>query len=358
MILNLKSGTFELEKDFNFRDLPTSHPFETAVVNVLHQWLHSRRIAISTSGSTGEPQTIQLTENLLRWSAANTILAFGLQSERVLLCLSAEKIGGAMMAIRSSIYNWELTCIEPVADAMLELPADHKFTFISLVPYQLEQILNREESRKKLGRFKVVLIGGAAVSPKLEVDVRAFNDEFGTACYHTYAMTETASHVAFREISQTASTAFKPMEGVVISIGDDQCASIEIQACGLTVKTNDLIEFQGDGFIYLGRKDDVINSGGLKINLHHLQQEMESRFTAAGISARFFLHGKPDEKWGEKLVMVLSDLSVLADVQTLLLEHIDPKLQPKYYFKLDKFELTQSGKIDRIKSFALAKEIS
>ena len=315
--------------------------------DIVNDWKIGKDVTITTSGSTGKPKHIVLGQKLVRWSAQNTKRALHLDHENVLICIDVNKIGGRMMVYRSLIYSWDYTVITPTADPLASIDHDHPHTFVSLVPYQLDHILLNPDSVKKLLRFKTVLLGGSKVLSSLQTKVQELASDSNTQFWHSYGMTETASHIALRNLSQNQSK-FVAFDDVRLSISELNTLAIELPTVDLSITTNDVVKLHADGFEYVGRIDDVVNSGGIKIQLHDVEEQIHLANQPNHV--QFFCWKISDELLGEKLVFV----GIRNHNQAVIEEQIKLQLEsvyaPKVFLWADEFDYLESGKINKRKT--------
>lgn len=328
----------------------TSFPetFDKELINAIETWNTHNKIDITTSGSTGKPQSISLPESLIRWSAKQTKAALNLNDEQVLLCIPYSKIGGRMLLIRSLIYDWDITIQKPEADPMLSIPDHHNFSLVSIVPYQLANIYENEGSLKKLLRFRTVLIGGGEVPKVVEKQTIIHSHTSTTRFFHSYGMTETASHIALRKMAEGEAESFQLLDGVVASATKNQCLNIHIPEIEYSIVTNDVVELDGNRLVFLHRMDDVVNSGGMKLQLADISKRMDHLLEDANLVCSYFLWKVKDDKLGEKLIFV----GIRNNSQPKIIETISTGLSsyevPKSYYWTSSFLMTESGKLDRI----------
>ena len=214
-----------------------------------------------------------------------------------------------------------------------------------MVPMQVETTLKSPSTRQHFTRLRQILIGGAAISSKLEKQLQSFS----TNCYATYGMTETVSHVALRPINGPRQNSFYFALGDV-HFSQDKRGCLIIHAPHLHEQqfiTNDLVILHTQTqFEWLGRVDNVINSGGVKL----FPENIEHRLSPL-ISRRFFITSVPDEYLGQMAVIVIEDTPWPANSQQELLDearkHLAPYEVPKRIYFMDHFQETYSGKIIR-----------
>lgn len=286
-----------------------------------------------TSGSTGKPKKIRLKTAHMRASALKTLQYLGLQrGQSCLLCLSPKYIAGMMMLVRWMEGELDLYFAEPGSEPLREIKGSIDFT--AMVPYQVFHSLDQ------LQKVKTLLVGGGVVDPGLEKNLR------GTDCrvFQSYGMTETITHIALREVNPYFQQNYSLLQGIEVHLDERSCLVINAPDIGVeNLVTNDVVQLVSETeFRWLGRYDNVVNSGGIKI----YPEQLESQLEDLGVS--YFFAGVPDQALGEKLVMIIE-----SDNDTLR-KDILPKLEalPKYHRPreirlLRQFARTKSGKLIR-----------
>jgi O-succinylbenzoic acid--CoA ligase len=336
---------------------------ERRVLDFCQRWLSGQEtFTIQTSGSTGQPKTIALTRAQMVTSAHWTGQALGLEpGNRALVCLSVTYIAGMMMLVRGFELGLHLTVIEPMSRPLAPFaPAEH-FDFTAMVPLQLhETIHGHAHERTILDNMKAVLIGGAPVSLALEEQLQRVR----APLYHTYGMTETVSHIALRRLNgPQRSDRFVPFEEVHLGVDARGCLTITSTLTrGETLTTNDLVEFHADGsFRWLGRIDNVINSGGVKVHIEQVERALEAYLLhyQGGVYAerRFFVGPLPHPRLGQAVVAVIEgepcggDATGVPALVTALRTALQPALTPyeipRQVFFVPRLRETRTGKIDR-----------
>ncbi|MCF6171682.1 MAG: AMP-binding protein [Bacteroidales bacterium] len=312
------------------------------VLYFLTDWLsEGRNMQATTSGSTGKPKKVALRKQHMEASAKATLNFFGLKAgDKALLCLPEKYIAGKMMIVRSLVGKLDLYCIEPTVAPMAELPG---IDFAAMTPAQVAALFETEKGTQFLNSIRQLIVGGSFIPRKLEQQLQKLK----TAVWHTYGMTETITHIALRKVNGTgASEWFSPLAGINIRLADDGCLLIDAPHIGvLGMKTNDLVEISETGFRILGRKDNVVISGGIKLFPEEIEQKLEGK-----IDSRFFLTGIPDEKYGERLALVVEGKRQ-EETERKLQEIVQSRLSgyeiPKEIVFTDKISFTNSGKIIR-----------
>jgi len=306
---------------------------------------------IKTSGSTGIPKIIILERKYMDKSAKASIKALALSPEDVfLISLSLQTVGGLMLLYRAFLLDAKFKVIEPKANPLLELEMNHEFTVISLVPYQLATILEDESSIKKLNRFRLVLLGGSSIPENLLPKIKSLKP----VIYHSYGMTETYSHIALKKLNGNVENPhFKPIENIVVFLDDFGKLCIKGFKDNETIYTNDIAKiFEDNSFEILGRADDVIVSGGIKIQLQEIEKTIQENKSLQ--KTNFFVWYKTDEKLGQKLIVILENKTLtkeqILEIKTDLKKQIESNKIPKEYISVDKFYYTESQKIDKLKT--------
>ena len=318
-------------------------PHEGQAGNFLLDWLNDKDyVEVNTSGSTGPPKKIKIKKQFMLNSAKATGRFFDLPIRtKALHCLPVNFIAGKMMLVRAMVLGWQLDLVPPKAN-----PLDQVFKiydFCAMTPFQLDNSLNRLHLIKKL------IVGGGAVSANLRDLVQGI----GTEVYETYGMTETVSHIAARRVNPKKKkqdpVPFSCLPGVKISTDERNCLIIEApQFAEEIIATNDVVDLLSEKkFIWKGRYDNLINSGGIKLNPEEIEDKL-----APILGHRFFVTSLPDPALGEKLVlMVESEFSETA------LENLEKEIKachklgkyevPKKIYFVEKFEETPNGKVHR-----------
>lgn len=305
-------------------------------------------ILVNTSGSTGAPKEIKLLKSHMRNSALATGDYFELnENTKALLCLPATYIAGKMMLVRAMVLGWDIHLVSPISNPIENLT--ESYDFCAMVPMQVEASLS------DLYKIKQLIIGGAPISGSLLEQLQTV----ATNCFGTYGMTETITHIAVKKLNNFPSVVsevskksnYHILSNVSISQDNRDCLIIEApQVSNEIIVTNDIIKIHSDtDFEWLGRYDNVINSGGVKL----FPEQIEKKLTDV-IKTRFFVAGIFDEQLGEKLVLVIE-----SNVSHSLSEFAYQKCSlskyeiPKQVFTLPKFIETASGKIQRKQTLEL-----
>lgn len=309
--------------------------WEKPVGDFLLDWFDGKTyIEMKTSGSTGTPKTIRVDKQAMVNSAIATGDFFGLQpGNKALQCLPVKYVAGKMMLIRSIILGLDLDYVAPTSHPMENLDNTH-YDFVAMVPMQAQNSL------KELKNVKKLIVGGARINKKLEKELV----KLSTDVYETYGMTETITHIAAKKVGEKA---FTVLPNVTISYDDRNC--LVIHAPNIiaedTVVTNDLVELVNENqFLFLGRIDNIINSGGVKIMPEQVEKKLDGK-----IDRRFFIASKEDAELGEKVVLVVEGESF--EIDKVIFEELDKYERPKEIVFVNNFKETENGKVLRKESF-------
>ena len=339
IILNGKTVTPEvIAERLSNSDSPE---WEKELFLFLSEWFSDSDFVLAqTSGSTGDPKPIELPKLVMQKSAERTIKYFGLQkNDRFLLSLPCRYIAGKMMVVRAIVGQMNLISVDPATD--FDFLEQETFDFGAMVPNQVFKLLEQPSGKEKLQNIRNLLVGGSAISSVLESQI----SQLTSRVVITYGMTETASHIAIRELSGTRRSDFYHcLPGISVKPGENDCLQIHLQECAEPIQTNDLAELQSEtSFRILGRTDSVIISGGIKYSPESLEKKLEPI-----ISRRFVISSVPDEKLGEQLVLIIEgkpfNTRILKQKIALILT---PYESPKSIRFIDRFPETNSGKIIR-----------
>jgi O-succinylbenzoic acid--CoA ligase len=325
-------------------------PWEKEIWLVVSQLLDDSvtNFTVFTSGSTGKPKQIVHTRQALLNSAKMTCHALQLkQANAALLCLPADKIGGMMIIARCFINKMILYCIQPSANPLVSLNNDIHFDLASFTPMQINGIIKYPELFNRANDISKILLGGQDISPALQQAVTGMSNQV----YATFGMTETVSHIALKRLNgPNADKYFKTQPGIKINTDDRNCLVIEAPELGQPhLVTNDIIhQISATEFEWLGRYDNVINTGGIKIYPEMVEQQL-----AVYISLPFFIAGMPDEKTGEKPVIAV-EAEKLSNIQIQQITHALNQLEkyhrPKEILLIPHFLKTENNKLLRAQS--------
>lgn len=300
----------------------------------------SDKMLVHTSGSTGKPKPIWVEKSRMKASARITCDFLGLQDgDTALLCMSLDFIAGKMMVVRSLVRGLELIVSSPsghpLSNEKWQEIGMNDITFAAMVPLQVYNSLQVPEERERLKCIKHLIIGGGAIDDELAQALKTFPN----AVWSTYGMTETLSHIALRRLSgNDSSDWYTPFPSVNISLDHDGCLVIDAPlVCPEVLKTNDIAEIRNGQFRILGRKDNVIVSGGIKIQIEEVERLLKQY-----VKNPFIITKRKDIKFGEIVVLLTTDNT---DEAKAICERVLPKYwQPRAYLSIKEIPSTPTGK--------------
>ena len=333
----------------------------------------SDRVLVHTSGSTGKPKLMMVEKKRMLNSARITCDFLGLKpGDSALLCMSLDYIAGKMVVVRSIERHLHLISVSPSGHPLKNIDlkdangkdVNGEITFAAMVPMQVYNTLQVPEERERLTHIRHLIIGGGAIDASLEKELRSLPGNI--AIWSTYGMTETLSHIALRRINGAeASEWYQPFDSVKISQTEEGCLVIDAPlVCAETLVTNDIVEIEP--YIYnkveklrfriKGRKDNVICSGGIKIQIEEVEALLKPH-----LEKPFMIAKKKDEKFGEIAVLLTEDedlKKVEATIRRLLSGKSDDSNKsseskshkywiPREYLHVDHLPLTETGKPKR-----------
>ena len=330
--------------------------FQREVFEFCQEWkLGKNEFLFHTSGSTGKPKPIYLSRLSMIESANMTMDWLHLQEgDNVLLCLPIEYIAGAMMLVRALVLKLNIVLVEPSQNPLEEITKPINIHLASFVTTQWSTIL---QSNPNLFTFfsevKGILIGGSELTSSVEL----LTKEIQLPIFQTYGMTETSSHIAFRQIS-SEDAIYQCLKDVQIKLNDQGCLCIHSPSTlNQWIETNDVAELiHVNQFSILGRNDFAINSGGRKIHPEIIEKCCHSFFAQHSITCKTFAYGLDDDFYGQKLVLFIETIDEL-NIQIQLIDYLKFNLEswevPKQFIVLPEFLYTKTGKIDRPNTLTL-----
>ena len=328
----------DFSKNINIESLFPENEFEEKVISFLQDWFsHSETVSVQTSGSTGIPKVFEIEKKRMLNSSKMTCDFLGLkEGDTALLCLPVQYISGKMMLVRA--IERKLKVIISVPSSAPEI--SENVEFCAMTPLQVQNSLD------KIHFIKNLIIGGAAVSENLKSQLTSsIQHPASNKIYETYGMSETLSHIALKQISPIQEDYFTIFNDVEISVDERCCLKIFAPKLNPEIlQTNDIVDLLNEKqFKFLGRFDNVINSGGVKIFAEELENLIKKH-----IDRDLVFLGKPDEILGEKLVLVIEgseDENLKSQISNLKFEnrfHF-----PKQILFLKKFPRAENGKVLR-----------
>jgi fatty-acyl-CoA synthase len=284
-----------------------------------------------TSGSTGAPKGVVLTQRALLYNAMNSGHMHDLTSEdRVLTTLPLFHVGGMNIQTTPALHAGASVTLHAKFDplAALEAIERERITLTVLVPAQLQAMMETPRwGSADLSSLRMITTGSTIVP---EAFVRKVNSR-GVPLVQVYGSTETcpiASYVRVADAERKAGSAGLPALHCEMKVADDEGRALaagrdgEILVRGASVATGywnapeqsaqafvdgwyrsgDVGHFDDEGHLYVvSRKKDMIISGGENIypaELEHILAEAPAVLEACVV-------GRPDARWGEAVVAVI-----------------------------------------------------
>lgn len=330
-----------------------SNSFEESLFTFISQWLNGQEtFALTTSGSTGPPKKIYVSRLQMIASAHLTTQVLKLEAgQTALVCLSPEFIAGKMMIVRCLEIGMAIVAVNPSSNPLKGIT--QTIDFVAMVPLQVhDELLADINSFQNVG---TVIIGGGAIDANDAGAMKNMHCRF----FATYGMTETVSHVALRPLNgEHASEYFKALPGISFSLDARDCMTVHWPGFADSLVTNDLVELlDKNHFRWLGRWDNVINSGGRKIIPETLESTIAAVMRNLGQHVRFFISSVPDARLGNKVILVLEGEHTnqnYSKLRSALQSSLQSFEVPKAFLSYSRFIETQTGKIDRTASLKLA----
>ena len=346
MKLFFKQHVFEVEKVNDLIEVlaETEDSYLEELRMLLIKWFSDESdFVVQSSGSTGVPKSMLLSKEEMRASAALTITTFGLNSfDKLLLCLPLSSIAGIMMLIRSIELESDLVVSRPSANPFLAIAENVKVDFAAITPYQAKN------SMLNLKGVSKIIIGGAPISSHLEQSLLAQTNDTKNQVYETYGMTETITHIAIRALSNPKTDLFRTLKGVSLSTDERSCLCIRAEHLNnRLIQTNDIVQLKSKNtFEFIGRYDEMINSGGIKINPQKIEDTLSNL-----IAERYFISAEENEDFGHIPILVVESKKEKSYYEGILNSvHFDLYHKPKRIYIIDEFVSSHSNKVDKIQS--------
>lgn len=298
----------------------------------LAEWHNdSPTVLVHTSGSTGKPKPMFVEKRRMEASARITCQFLGLkEGDTALLCMPLDYIAGKMMVVRALTCGLRLVSVEPKGCPVWEGPVD----FAAMVPLQVWNLL--QQAPERLRQIRHLIIGGGAINDELATALKDLPNHI----WSTYGMTETLSHIALRRLNGSdRSDWYTPFEGIRVTLNEENCLVIDAPAVHEgSLVTNDIAELDSGRFRILGRKDNVICSGGIKIQIEEVE-----RLLYPHLHVPFMITKAPDIKLGEQVVL-LTESEDTTTIRTCCCQVLPKYWQPRQYVHIDRLPMTATGK--------------
>lgn len=325
-------------KDIVYSD-GLSPDYLQSVHQFIDEWFsESDHIIVQTSGSTGLPKSIPLLKSDVTKSAQTTGRFFGFDAEsNLLLALSPNYIAGKLMIVRAIEFGCRLIVGSNSSNPLIEM--NERIDFAAFVPYQVQEILNHPESKDRFNAINNVIVGGAPLNSELRTEIQKCKNHV----YATFGMTETITHFALQNISADEEF-YTCLPGYKVEIDSEGRLIVkEHPFSGHPIHTNDVVELLSEEkFRWLGRADNVINSGGVKLFPEQIEKKL-----ADVIDAEFYIASEPDVDFGHRIVLVVEGDSVINEEN--ISAGLDKYERPKRIIRRKQFQRTPTGKVIREK---------
>ncbi|PIF00053.1 MAG: O-succinylbenzoic acid--CoA ligase [Maribacter sp.] len=351
--LNGISITYHDLYEVGYSLIKEGEPYQVTLGGFILDWIDKEDfITVKTSGSTGTPKNIRLGKQHMVNSALATGDYFDLyEGDKALLCLPGDYIAGKMMLVRAMVLGLDLDWVPPSSDPLRFL--DHCYDFCAMVPVQLENSLDR------VNHIKTLIVGGAPLSEDLKTKVQ----DKTTNIFETYGMTETITHIAVRKVNQDRGVSsnkerdhFTTLPNITIEKDERDCLVINAPDLDAApIVTNDIVDLISDNeFELLGRYDNIINSGGIKLVPEQIERKL-----APILKGRFFVTGIPDTEFGQKVTLIVEGkprkAGLLEGIKAL--EGLGKYEVPRAIVYIPKFVEVQNGKVSRKDTLATIKSL-
>lgn len=254
-----------------------------------------------------------------------------------------------MVVVRSLVAGLSLVVRPASGHPLADISQPLKFA--AMVPLQVYNTLQNPEEKEKLEQTAILIIGGGAIDEALEEEIK----HLPGAVYSTYGMTETLSHIALRRLNgASASEHYYPFSSVTLSLSSENTLVIEAPlVCDEVLQTNDIAHIYPDGsFTILGRKDNVINSGGIKIQAEEIEKLLRPY-----IPVPFVITSVPDHRLGQAVALLMEGQLDRRELETSLQKILEPYYRPRYILSTDCIPQTENGKVSRVDCRALAEKL-
>ncbi|WP_185877699.1 AMP-binding protein [Blattabacterium cuenoti] len=335
---HLKNVWIDFSDKKNFFETKINCHWIKSIIDFLNEWKDNNSfIKVVTSGSTGYPKTIFLKKKYMIHRAIKSVEYLNLNKKnnvKGLLCLSPNFIASKMFLVRAMIFNWKILCVYPSSNP-LEKIKNYTFDITSMAPIQ------SFFSIKYLNNIKNILIGGSKIKDIIKCKLQNIISN----CYDVYGLTETYGHIAFKKINgSNKDNYFKSLNDVVIDVDKRNCLKIIFpEMNNIFFQTNDIVKLQSkNSFNVIGRYDNIINTGGIKIIPELLEKKIEPFIK----KRRFFISSIPDDFFGEKIILVIEGSFFIIKIPEFFFKK--KYLKPKKIFFVSKFKENFIGKIKKI----------
>lgn len=310
-------------------------------------------LLIETSGSTGQPKRVALSRRAMRASVEAGHERLGGPGQWV-LNLPPTYVAGVQVLFRSLLAGTEPVVADDLAEALAAMTGPRRY--VSLVPTQLVRHLRDARQLEALTGFDAVLVGGGPLDPT----VRAAAEDAGVRVVQSYGMSETCGGCVYDGV---------PLDGVAVKVDDEGQVLVtgpvlfdgydgDPQRTAEVLRddwllTSDLGRLDDDGRLrILGRIDDVVVSGGVKVPAQAVEQRLSGHPDVESVA----VVGVADAEWGQRVVacvVTAGQVPPLGELRDL----VTPRAwAPRQLVVLDALPMLANGKVDRVALRELASD--
>ncbi len=330
----------ELEDDEGVHPRPSGVPPDPAV-----------RAVVLTSGTTGTPKGVELTEAGLRAVGAGCNAALGLEPDDCwLVCLPLHHVAGLAILARARVGGQRVV-VHPAFDAgaVADAPDAAGASLVSVVPTMLRDLLDRQAP---LERYRRIVVGGAPFPPAL----RARAEAAGAPVVDAYGLSETFGGFLVDG---------RPILGAEARLADDD----ELLVAGPMVMRGYRLDPDAtrrvlvDGWLHTGdvatrdpdgalrivdRRRDLVITGGVNVSPTAVELVLAAHPAVADVCVA----GAPDERWGERVVAFVVARPAEApptveDLRAFGRERLRAAELPRQVVAVDAIPRSPGGKVQR-----------
>jgi acyl-CoA synthetase (AMP-forming)/AMP-acid ligase II len=339
------------------------------------------RVFLTTSGTTGEPKGVVLSERHIAWAADQIRTSHQLSTrDRGLTVLPFFHVNAPVVSLCSSLLAGSTVVIAQRFSRrnFWSWIERYQVTWASIVPTIVAIVLETERPAFLPGTLRFVRTGSA---PLPAADLLAFEARFGIPVIETYGLSEAASQVVANPLPpgvHKPGSAGRPVgvdllicyprtdeSGELREVTPGETGEICIAGPGVIdsyqdnagqeafqdgwFRTGDLGYLDADGYLFIrGRLREVINRGGEKI----APREVEEALLSHSAVHEAAVVGRPDAIYGEQVVAYVAVKGVWsAEMARELRQHTAQRLSPQKvpvdFTALDALPRNPTGKIER-----------
>lgn len=341
---------------------------------------HKNLIMIPTGGSSGKIKFTIHTGNTLTASLQGMKEYFAVDTINSFCILPLYHVSGFMQFFRSFITGGKLviTSLKELENinidnmkSPIQLQIKAEEFFISLVPTQLQKILENDQLTQWLSQFNTVLLGGAPAWKELLIKARYYQIRLAL----TYGMTETASQIATlkpEEFLQGKNNNGQILPHAEITINENT-GNIKIKSKSLTLGyypqiwentdsllVDDIGYLDDENYLYIiGRNSDKIITGGENV----YPGEIEAAIRKTNLVIDVCVIGMDDQIWGQAITAIyipkhknIDEIEIKDQIKNQLQQEISKFKIPKYWISVSELPRNTQGKINRQELQEIAQE--